>query len=477
MTPLRRPVLAAALAALLAAVACDPPAPNANASSGASPPAAGATPPTAGSVKAAAPSAVAAGKAGAIDPKAAAIYDAAVAAAKKLKSFDAVTSVRMDQATNDAKVDQGQPGRFVVVFGGADDASPVLNFRLEVMKDGKPARVITGGKDNTTVVDLEAKWYQELGPDPSAVADDLMEHYPQWIFTRKGSDAADEPPIVSAALLPEETVDGAACDVVRVTREMTVPVEPDEDAAEGAAAGAAKTQTVRFFETLAIARSDSIPRRIVEDMTIVDQPTKMAPATTSLYAQVKVNFAPDAALFTAKVPDGFAKKDAPKAPDPSKPAELAFKAGDKAPAFSLADNAGGTVTLDSLKGKVVLLDFWATWCGPCRKVMPVIQKLNDEFKDKGVAVFGVNTWEKRGGAADDASRQAAMQTARKYMEDKKYTYGCLFGGDDLAKAYGVPGIPTLVLINKDGTIAMTEVGAGDETESQLRAAIQAALAK
>jgi len=185
---------------------------------------------------------------------------------------------------------------------------------------------------------------------------------------------------------------------------------------------------------------------------------------------VKINSTIDPALFTQKMPEGFAKVDAPKEEEEEeegaqKSPALAFKVGDKAPAFKLTSLAGPEVTLDSLKGKVVLLDFWATWCGPCKQIMPVIQKLSEEFKDKGVAVFGVNTWEKKDGAA------------KSYMESKKYTYGCLLTGEDLAKTYGITGIPTLIIINKDGTIAKAEVGAGGNVEADLRTAITAALAK
>jgi len=63
------------------------------------------------------------------------------------------------------------------------------------------------------------------------------------------------------------------------------------------------------------------------------------------------------------------------------------------------------------------------------------------------------------------------------MESKKYTYGCLLAGEDLTKTYGITGIPTLIIINKDGTIAKAEVGAGGNVEADLRAAITAALAK
>ena len=278
-----------------------------------------------------------------------------------------------------------------------------------------------------------------------------------------GSEEEDAPKPVSFTLEPEETVDGTPCDVVRVVRQMTLEPQPDGDAEEGEKL---TPQTVRFTETIAFARSDNMPRRLAESNNMSDMGGP--PPTTTTYSNVKINSTIDPALFTQKMPEGFTKVDAPKEEEDEssqRTPALAFKAGDKAPGFKLTSLAGTEVTLDSLKGKVVLLDFWATWCGPCKQIMPVIQKLSEEFKDKDVAIFGVNTWEKKDGVA------------KTYMESKKYTYGCLLAGEELAKTYGITGIPTLILINKDGTIAFAEMGAGGDTKKMLQEAITAALAK
>jgi len=139
--------------------------------------------------------------------------------------------------------------------------------------------------------------------------------------------------------------------------------------------------------------------------------------------------------------------------------------GDAAPDFNLTSLDGNQVSLASLKGDVVLLDFGATWCRPCKAAMPTIQKLHEAYKDKGVVILGVNTWEKNADAAKD------------YMARNKFTYGRLLNGDDLAKAYGVTGIPTLVIIGKDGKVAMADMGLSDDTGASLRKVIDAALAK
>ena len=399
-----------------------------------------------------------------IDPKAKTIYDASIAAAKKVASFDGVTQMKMEiPKGEELPPGFGEPARFVMMFD-AKDGNGVKGFRLEVLKDAKPTRIITNTEDNTAVTDLSAKTFMDLGKNMNPVMEDVIQHFPRWIMEQKmGSEEEDAPKPVSFTLEPEETVDGTPCDVVRVVREMTLQADDEAEGAEKMT-----PQTVRFTETIAFARSDNMPRRIVETNSMNDGAMGGPPPSTTTYSNVKINSTIDPALFTQKMPEGFAKVDAPKEEEDEgaqgAPA-LAFKVGDKAPAFKLTSLAGPEVTLDSLKGKVVLLDFWATWCGPCKQIMPVIQKLSEEFKDKDVAIFGVNTWEKK----DDA--------AKKYMESKKYTYGCLLAGEDLAKTYGITGIPTLIIINKDGTIAKAEVGAGGNVEADLRAAITAALAK
>ena len=399
-----------------------------------------------------------------IDPKAKAIYDASVAAAKKVDSFDGVTQMKMEiPKGEELPPGFGEPARFVMMFD-AKDGNGVKGFRLEVLKDEKPTRIITNTEDNTAVTDLSAKTFMDLGKNMNPVMEDVIQHFPRWIMEQKmGGDEEDAPKAVSFTLEPEETVDGTPCDVVRVVREMTLQADDEAEGAEKMT-----PQTVRFTETIAFARSDNMPRRIVETNSMNDGAMGGPPSSTTTYSNVKINSTIDPALFTQKMPEGFAKVDAPKEEEDEgaqRAPALAFKVGDKAPAFKLTSLAGPEVTLDSLKGKVVLLDFWATWCGPCKQIMPVIQKLSEEFKDKDVAIFGVNTWEKK----DDA--------AKKYMESKKYTYGCLLAGEDLAKTYGITGIPTLIIINKDGTIAKAEVGAGGNVEADLRAAITAALAK
>jgi thiol-disulfide isomerase/thioredoxin len=117
-----------------------------------------------------------------------------------------------------------------------------------------------------------------------------------------------------------------------------------------------------------------------------------------------------------------------------------------APAFTLKTVDGKTVSLAGLKGKVVVLDFWATWCGPCRMTVPLVQKFHTQYAKKGVVVLGVNLREN-------------AEAVKGFVAEQKLTYRQLMDTDGrVANAYGVEGIPTLVVIDKKGNIALTHVG-------------------
>ena len=141
------------------------------------------------------------------------------------------------------------------------------------------------------------------------------------------------------------------------------------------------------------------------------------------------------------------------------------KLGQPAPDFSTLDLSNSLVSLASYHGKkVVLLDFWATWCSPCRMEMVELQSLQDKFKDNGFEVLSVN----QGEAAEDVKR---------FIERKKYGFHVLLDSDGAASAkYGVRAIPTLVLVDKDGVIQWLQVGY-ESKSSQLEQKIRSLIGK
>jgi len=153
-------------------------------------------------------------------------------------------------------------------------------------------------------------------------------------------------------------------------------------------------------------------------------------------------------------------------------AKTASNVGEDVPVNKAAAQApaAGTVMpasafkLDDYKGQVVVMDFWATWCGPCKMAMPGVQKLHEKFAGRPVRVFGMDCWE-RGG--DPAA----------YMKSKGYTYTLVTGTDSIARGYGVQGIPHFVVIGVKGEQLLSQSGYSPDNEAMLAKVIEDHLAK
>jgi cytochrome c biogenesis protein CcmG, thiol:disulfide interchange protein DsbE len=124
---------------------------------------------------------------------------------------------------------------------------------------------------------------------------------------------------------------------------------------------------------------------------------------------------------------------------------------------NLAPTAIGT---DELKGHAVLLDFWATWCGPCQAEAPIVDRVANRYKSRGLVVIGVNTSDREGLAGPWASSH-------------KLTYPIAFDNGPAAEAFGVEQLPTLIVISKTGKIIARRTGMtdGDEIERLVNQAL------
>jgi thiol-disulfide isomerase/thioredoxin len=133
--------------------------------------------------------------------------------------------------------------------------------------------------------------------------------------------------------------------------------------------------------------------------------------------------------------------------------------GQAAPNFKLADLSGREVTLDQFRGKIVMLDFWATWCGPCRLTMPVLENLQKEYP-QDLTLLAINLAEPR-------------DMVRSYVQRQNISSTVLLDEDGrVGEEYRSESIPMQVLIDQKGVIRRVSVGYSSRLADQLRSAIE-----
>lgn len=127
--------------------------------------------------------------------------------------------------------------------------------------------------------------------------------------------------------------------------------------------------------------------------------------------------------------------------------------------FKLQDLSGKSVKLSDFRGRPVLLDFWATWCPPCRESIPAIEKIHENYNGRGLVVLGISVDE---GGWDSVSA---------FVQQNRITYPVLKGTDNVSSEYQVRTIPMAILLNRDGKIVKRYLGFGgeDELEKDIKA--------
>ncbi len=116
--------------------------------------------------------------------------------------------------------------------------------------------------------------------------------------------------------------------------------------------------------------------------------------------------------------------------------------------FTLNSLDGEEYTLSKLKGKVLIVDFWATWCPPCRREIPHLIEIYDKYKEKGLLILGIST--------EDRS---LLETFRR---ENNVNYPILMGTNEIFQKFGVKAIPHTLFIDKKGKIRKTQIGFADE---------------
>jgi peroxiredoxin len=117
-----------------------------------------------------------------------------------------------------------------------------------------------------------------------------------------------------------------------------------------------------------------------------------------------------------------------------------------APSFSLNDSEGKAIKLADFKGKVVLLDFWATWCHGCMTEIPWFMEFQNKYKGDGLAVIGISV--------DDDG----WKSVKPFLAERKFNYTIVVGNQELEKLYSVENPPVAVLIDRGGRIAEMHAG-------------------
>src|SRR5438045_7570821 len=130
-----------------------------------------------------------------------------------------------------------------------------------------------------------------------------------------------------------------------------------------------------------------------------------------------------------------------------------------APDFTLKDSHGATIRLSDYKGKVVLLDFWATWCHGCKLEIPWFAEFSRKYGDKGVAVVGVSL---------DSD---GWKVVAPFIKSAQVPYQIILGNDVISRAYGIENMPDTFLIDREGRVAAAYKGMVDKqnVEENLRA--------
>jgi thiol-disulfide isomerase/thioredoxin len=195
----------------------------------------------------------------------------------------------------------------------------------------------------------------------------------------------------------------------------------------------------------AVAAIDEFAKRAPKDPRVPSILMGLASSTEDsavkdkLFKRIETDFAGTQAAKQVPQMRKMAEAEKMKLEKIGKPFELSFKD---------AIN-GSQVSIEKLKGKVVVIDFWATWCGPCVAEMPTMKKLYAEYKDKGVEFIGVSL--------DQPKEKGGYDALKKYVETNKITWPQYYQGDywqsEFSSSWGVNSIPCVFLVDADGNLA------------------------
>jgi thiol-disulfide isomerase/thioredoxin len=142
-----------------------------------------------------------------------------------------------------------------------------------------------------------------------------------------------------------------------------------------------------------------------------------------------------------------------------------IKKGDPAPPLKVVSMSGQKITLANYKGHVLILDFFATWCTPCRSSIPHFIGLYSKYNKQGLEILGMS-------ADEDADKEV-----REFVGEQKIIYPVALAGEEMITDYGIRSLPTVYVINKKGVIAEKYMGFNDDMAKSMETLIKKLLAE
>jgi thiol-disulfide isomerase/thioredoxin len=148
-----------------------------------------------------------------------------------------------------------------------------------------------------------------------------------------------------------------------------------------------------------------------------------------------------------------------------------------APEIAFDRQIGGFTGLSKLKGKVVILDFFAHWCGPCIRAFPMVRELYTDLKPKGLEVVGITSYYGYYGAQQGLDKAQEFEKMKSFVKEKEMTWPVAFTDGSANEAYGVSAIPHMVVVDRKGVVRFVEVGFNPAEKGKLRSTIEKLLAE
>ncbi len=376
----------------------------------------------------------------------------------------------------------------------ANDAADIMRRAVQAMRDSDAIRVeiiASQGEDlRTSPLVIRGSLIADIDPKVGAtayrldarVSGDNVPRGTRYLVTSDGDTAQ----LISYADKTERRV---PAEEAAASSDFTMPmllmswvdtlVMPGEDIEQAVDLTAVTTRTERIGRhecdvieydageeavTLYIARDTNLPARI--DVAQSDQPE-----IVMIFKGMRDNVKASSRTFELRNPPrGFSTAGSSTASSgTAKPnatpstAKVGTKEGARAPEWTLEDKDGKAHSLSDYLGEVVLIDFWATWCPPCRRAMPGLQKLHEKYAKDGLNVIGIN------------AREESPDMAVGYMRSNRFDYQLLLEGDSVFDRYGCKGLPTFFLIDQSGEILFTASGFSTRIEHKLEEMIVEAL--